>query len=689
MKILYALLAFAITACGGSGDSGATASPGAPSTPSTPAPPSPGTVFGPVATLNLVNDARTTIVARTTSFGQVFRPGQVRPDNTVSMTFNGGTTPVQLDAKALNRDGSVRHGVITVALPSMRAGEALNATLVNAAAQPKPAAPRYVETPALTLTVSLYGANGSILTKVIDLRTVAQAAGAASPSPWLQGQLGQERRYSADIDGNLQAVFDVFTPVSGPARVDVIMHNDWTGTSRNATKTYDVDVRLGGASIFQASSVKHYPFATWHQLFWTDGAPDVRMQPDATLLAAAAATPRYDQNFTITSAYRSDIEAVSAQPQRLLSPGSLVMYMPSTGGRNDLGPLPTWAVVDLLAGTANTRRTLLMNADASGTIPWHIRERDTGLPLSADRHPDLWLDGRGEDTINGVLPEAWNSESNGWTIDDAHQPSLTYLPYLLTGRQYYRDELAQQAAFNLLAVDAGYRGGRDALIMGRNGDSWLQVRGMAWILRTLANAAYILPADDPMQPYFDEKLRGNLAKFVELYVEKRTMRAAGPVEGWVPGAMQNDFIAPWMQGYLATVLTWTNDMGYADAGRTVDWMSNFLTGLFTSADAGFDPAAGAAYTVPVLDFNQNRLYSTWRDVYQKSELPSSPANQIRERFNDYAMIMRSALAGAYTVTPSAKNAAAYTYLSSNLGKLSTQARADPTFAILPASEPGR
>ena len=45
-------------------------------------------------------------------------------------------------------------------------------------------------------------------------------------------------------------------------------------------------------------------------------------------------------------------------------------------------------------------------------------------------------------------------------------------------------------------------------------------------LRTIATAAFILPANDPMRAYFDAKLRGNLAKLVQLYVQDRSMKSA-------------------------------------------------------------------------------------------------------------------------------------------------------------------
>ncbi len=47
-------------------------------------------------------------------------------------------------------------------------------------------------------------------------------------------------------------MFDVFTPQQGPARIDVIFHNDWTGIRHDDNFDYDVEMRLAGAVAFQA-----------------------------------------------------------------------------------------------------------------------------------------------------------------------------------------------------------------------------------------------------------------------------------------------------------------------------------------------------------------------------------------------------------------------------------------------------
>ncbi len=99
------------------------------------------------------------------------------------------------------------------------------------------------------------------------------------------------------------------------------------------------------------------------------------------------------------------------------------------------------------------------------------------------------------------------------TPDNDHQPSLAYIPYLLTGRRYYADELAFWANYVLLAT---------------NGDSRLhygylfanETRGIAWGLRNLTDAAAYLPENiayfedpEPTKLYLIDKVYNNLAWF--------------------------------------------------------------------------------------------------------------------------------------------------------------------------------
>ncbi len=53
------------------------------------------------------------------TFGQVFKRGDVPRGATLAATFHGQPVTLQVDAKATHPDGSLRHAVLTVMLPSL------------------------------------------------------------------------------------------------------------------------------------------------------------------------------------------------------------------------------------------------------------------------------------------------------------------------------------------------------------------------------------------------------------------------------------------------------------------------------------------------------------------------------------------------------------------------------------------
>ena len=283
------------------------------------------------------------------------------------MFVGGIAVATQMDPKAFNADGSVRHAVMTVELPKFRPNQTMQATIVNGSGNPVAANSRFVDIPQLDVFITLKSKDGQARVVSVDLPAVAQDPKNAVPSFWINGPLAQERRFKEDVDDDLQVVFDVFTPIAGPARVDVAFHNDWTGTHRDDDRNYDVGMRLNGTTVYQATAVRQYPFSTWHHLIWTDAKQPVRVVPDLAELEAAAAVPRYATDFRIGREVSDSIEQVAGKlGDRPLGPAMVTMYMPNTGGRMDIGPLPTWAVVETCSmGAKLTRTALLANADAA------------------------------------------------------------------------------------------------------------------------------------------------------------------------------------------------------------------------------------------------------------------------------------------------------------------------------------
>lgn len=631
-----------------------------------------------VATFALVADDHAQ-PERVVSFGQMFRDGGMPAGTAPNVTLNGAPASAQLDAKAFYPDGSVRHGVLSIRVPPMAEGDTLRGAIFAGGAAPVPAT-AYAPTPDLGFTLTTRPGTPAARTVHLDL---TELAGKPAPeSPWLDGPLVREQRYTADIGDGLRINFDVWTPVVGPSRVDLVFHND---TARNKvidTRTYSVAVTLAGAPVFSAGPINHYAHSTWHKLIFTNGQTPPRMVPDLKLLIDTGAVPRY-------APVQPDRHAMDKLHDNALSDtaplshAGLTTYMPTTGGRDDIGPLPAWAVFYLLDPSEENHQTLFANADAAGSVPWHVWDATTHGPISIDAHPDVWLDGRGK-AAPGVMDRKFYISDTNWEPDDAHQPSLTYLPYLLTGSQYYRDELAMQAGYDLLAMDPEYRHGREGFVLRS------QVRAVAWDLRTIGNAAFILPRG-ALQTYFQAKLENNLHDFVHRFIENRELKGAGELEGYLPGPYAVDgAAAPWQDNYVVMVLGWINAMGYGDAARVMDWMANFVSGPFLNAHNGYDPIYGTAYYLIVQD-HQSKLLDKWKTTFDYTFDPvGQPVKSLDypDWGGGYSALARGALASLITATRSPQAAQAYGYVLAHTPNLADNYSKDPVFAIMPVMPDG-
>src|SRR5207237_9486465 len=75
--------------------------------------------------------------------------------------------------------------------------------------------------------------------------------------------------------------------------------------------------------------------------------------------------------------------------------------------------------------------------------------------------------------------------------DNAHQPSIAYVPYLLTGDRYYADEMAFWADYGMLRTYPADGVRSDTGILEHN-----EVRGYGWSLGNITDAATYLPESD-------------------------------------------------------------------------------------------------------------------------------------------------------------------------------------------------
>ena len=607
----------------GTGTSG-TGVPGSPNTPV-------ASVAG-VTSVSVQSTASTAQWSVPVSFGQVFAKGDLKSTERLSAQVGTERLPLQLDVKARHADGSVRHAVLSAVLPQLAAGANPTLALVKSNDAPPPApvpTARQLLGQGFSTGVEL-NLGGRVYRASAD-ELLAQGRATA----WLQGPVVQEWLVTAPlVDGggvvhpHLSARFAVrWFPQTKRARVDVVLENDWAYEPAPQNFQYDVAVTVGGARVYAKQALNHFAHARWRKTFWWGDEPKLDLRHDAAYMIRSGALPSYDTSVKPSAAALTALaNAWSTAKTEPMAPGLVVTYMPSTGGRPDIAPLPQWSAMYLLSMDPRAKAVTLGVGDLAGSWPIHYRDKNTGRPVSLADYPYMTLLGRPGDTVN---PKTRKSEAfpactacatapYNYSPDSAHQPSLAYLPYVVTGDHYHLEELQFWANYNMLQANPYYRDFEKGLLKAD------QVRGQAWSLRTLGQVAYITPDADPMKAYFSERLQNNLAWYSATYVEGKPnalgvldgtgkyafsgiayTTPSGPSTGLAP--WQDDFFS-WAVGHLA------NGLGYDAALPLAQWKATFPVGRMTAK--GYCWIDGATYALSVRPAANAALFTTLDQAYQ-------------------------------------------------------------------------
>jgi Ca2+-binding RTX toxin-like protein len=396
-------------------------------------------------------------------------------------------------------------------------------------------------------------------------------------------------------------------------------------------------------------------------------------------LMNTGAIPSYDLSTAVSSSVTAGYMQQLAQADTGPMGSALVQkYMPMTGGRDDIGPETGWTSNYISTQNADAAKVMYANADAAGSVPWHFVDTN-GDAVRVDLHPGLWIDSRGT-WGSDALPVQYDPSGTGWTPEVAHQPSLSYVPYLLSGEHYYLDELQAQASYTIAAFDPYYRDGGEGAI-----PDTTQARALGWALRDISNAAYITPDGEALKGYFTTSLDNTLDKLIAQYVNGPKGDAEGQLEGWIDGGAANpDWIRPWQQDLLASAMAEVSAKGFDKADTLLGWMDNFLSGRFINGDNGFDPLFGATYTFNMASGGQ--ALQTWADVFQQTFGQSTATEGEGASFDwagGYAANAKAALAGVISATHSPDAIEAYGWLQSQTTAMKASYETDPNWNIAP------
>ncbi len=651
-----------------------------------PQPTRPGEIVG----LVLQNLGKTATPTMPLTFGEVFKPGAVMPDDQLQFDI-GKRFPVQVDPRTYNSDGSVAMATLTVMTPPLSARTATGAMLVRAPADaPPPAAPvdlsaalaRY----RLSVVLDFENPDGTVSRITVDGVAALQAGlGNGTASDWRHGPEATEALVDVPVRGSFRLVFDITAFANGAFSSDVRFDNDVAMQPHGGTVTYSEQIIQDGQTASQQSDITQYQYQDWHTVVGTAGpAADVNIQHDIGYLEETGAIPNFDLHLGVVASLLGQEAAIMAKPGwgAPLSSNFITTSMPAVGGRPDIGLTTAWNAAWLMTQNPIAARFALGQADAASAVPWHFFYPATGGYLTTQDIPTVWIEASLQHPFTATPLTQPLTLAGGWRVDPAHQPDLSYVAYLLTGSEYNLDQLNAQAAWcetMFWPAPQARNWGQGLVVQGN------QVRAAAWSLREIVEAAYANPPGSPMQRYFRQMENNNFSWLVS---QIPTWTAdEGQAYGYIPGLYgSRGSMGAWEQDFLASTVVLAAEQGDRQAVTFLKWQSNFLVGRFLNGANGFNPRDGVAYNIFTYDSHTLRTYKTWAEIERATEAGDGANGSGWKHSNGYyAQLGLASLAGIITVTGSDQAREAYRWLlGSGAPFIDLVSRATwPQFAVVP------
>jgi hypothetical protein len=534
-------------------------------------------------------NAQTTIatVSLTTGWATF---GQGLPQGAATTALKVGTLITQTDVKSRWPDGSIKFALVTVNVPG-----AGTFAITSGTPPPGTFAPLL---PRASVTLTIGG-----------IAYVATLPASVSPDSWMSGPLAYEARSviapRAGTDHPfLRVNFDTRVYSDGKGRVDVTVENvlDKAGAT---TVAYDVAIVVNNQTVFTKAAVQHYYLTRWRKAFPIAGTIVSAITPDIRPFNAARILPPY------LALVANQVDVPAGVTFDILKSGALDSNMPAHGGRPELAPYPDWTARYLVHKDQTQRSFVLANGDLSGSWPVHVREEPGSATggvgserlVSLDARPTLWYDSRANPDFDfikgGPMPiREYGSLDPGpgqspLIPDDAHQPSLAYVPYLLTGDRYYAEEMAFWANYGMIRTYPG-----DGVRAGDGILAYNEVRGIGWALRNLAEAAALYPDASPVKAYLSAKTMSNL-RWLDAFANTQSPVTNPFRVMWIGKRPDGDqYISLWEQTYLAYAIDRALKLGFTAGQAHRDAIAKFQLRLFTS-EPQYPKAQGAPYIVAV------------------------------------------------------------------------------------------
>ena len=514
------------------------------------------------------------------TFGAVFAKGDIPEGFTPAASdASGHSIPLKVDVKARNADGSLRHAVLTAIFPHLAKG-ATDEVALHLESKQENAPTERCELPANLDASVVLSSNGQTLTtslrKLVDhQRPDMWLSGALVCEAWFVGPLNDS---TGKPDPHLTARFGLRSyGANRPVRIEIDIENTTTWVPSPHTAFYDAEIDVGGRSVWSKAGMSQPAHTRWRKVFWWNGVADVYVTQDLAYLKKARVIPNYDVGAKLSeSELSARYRKFEESPRDPLETGIVTRPMPMTGGRPDLGILPEWAVDYLLSMDKDAYEMTIVSGDLSGSYASHYRNEKTGRPAKSEEFPNISTHSNYVGRPGNLpLPDSGGYKTNV-IPQSAHEPSLAFVPYLVTGERYYLEELEFWSQWNSWGTAPKNHG------FGSNLVTWDEIRGIGWSLRTLAQAAYIVPDSDPMKSVLQRELKANFDELDRTYTNNASasvlhimMRNPPPEVIPNPAPVHLYEYSPWMDDYLTASVGYAVGLGFEYARPFARWKAEF------------------------------------------------------------------------------------------------------------------
>lgn len=320
-----------------------------------------------------------------------------------------------------------------------------------------------------------------------------------------------------------------------------------------------------------------------------------------------------------------------------MSTGDLNTGLAAPGDRDELGFITEQQACTLLTGNAAAQESMLTDAEASGTMIYHVRDSATGAPLNVQQYPYLALLSDASFGSYQIPMPARPSASNYFNMVEgvSHMPPLGFVPWLLTDDPFFLEEAQFAANFDM--IEENYHSYNEKL-PGLVSPS--QTRGYAWGCRDVMRMAAFAPASPPgwlLPPSYWRQCVANNLTFANKYLSA----TASPCTTYFKLLIQTGSYQTFMVDYLGIVLAWAVWSGLFPSGwsSVLDYQSTATLAMGDNTGAsGWDYRYPCPYIVPVVDANLGAsatLINADYTVAASSETPTSWA-QLWADFQAYA-----------------------------------------------------